>query len=232
MTLPKKTKLCGVGEVQVQLLSVRVHREPRYPLHSSVSLSEDSKNKWGLSCEELSTLPPKPEDKLLLQDRKTERERGQNGNRGCTDPPCSKLYLSQSNPAESLASNKLTQLVPVLWMASATVYLVFPRAHLSIFAILRSDWRKRWSRLSDNNKGVWRTLGNRDRRDAQKSLAAFAQIPNGIWSVSPDEWSYFSKNSWKPLILCKTWPAFLRLKNGFQGGSLGISLGNDERKHN
>lgn len=67
--------MCGVGVVQVQLLSVRVHRELERPLHSSASLSEDSKNEWGLSWEELSTLPPKPEDKLLLRDSKTEESR-------------------------------------------------------------------------------------------------------------------------------------------------------------
>lgn len=100
---------------------------------------------------------------------RTEKQSRQGGNKGCAERRRSKLYLSQSNPPESSASNKLTQLVPVLWMASATVYLVLPRAHLSIFAILRSDWRKRWSRLSDNNKGVWRTLGDRDRHDAQQS---------------------------------------------------------------
>lgn len=61
--------------LQVQLLSVRVHRELERPLHSSASLSEDSKNEWG-PCEELSTLSPKPEDKLLLlRDRKTEESK-------------------------------------------------------------------------------------------------------------------------------------------------------------
>lgn len=138
--------------LQVQLLSVRVHRELERPLQSSASLSEDSKNECG-PCEELSTLSPKPEDKLLLRERENRGVKVGN-KRLQTDHLCSKLYLSQSNPPESFASNKLTQLVPVLWMASATVYLVLPRAHLSIFAMLRSDWRKRWSRLSDNNKGV------------------------------------------------------------------------------
>ena len=90
--------------------------------------------------------------------RHKQKQSRQGGGKACVDHLCPKLYLSQSNPPEGLASNKLTQLVPVLWMASATVYLVLPRAHLWIFAILRSDWRKRWSRLSDNNKGVWRTL--------------------------------------------------------------------------
>lgn len=61
--------------LQVQLLSVRVHRELERPLHSSASLSEDSKNEWG-PCEELSTLSPNPEDKLLLlRDRKTEESK-------------------------------------------------------------------------------------------------------------------------------------------------------------
>lgn len=159
---------------------------------------------------------------------RTEKQRSQGGSKGCADHLCAELYLSQSNPPESLASNKLTQLVPVLWMASATVYLVLPSAHLSIFAILRSDWRKRCSRLSDKNKGAWRTLEERETGVTHNNptvLAAFVQISSWIKSLSPDEWTYFSKNFCKPFILCKTWPVFLRLKNGFQGGSLGISLG-------
>lgn len=212
-----RKRFCGVLVVQVQLLSVSVHRELEEPLHSSVSLSEDSKKELGLSCEQLSTLPPKPEDKLLLQDREN---RGVKRRITCAGHLCSKLYLSQSNAPGSLASNKLTQLEPVLWMASATVYFVLPRAHLSIFAILRSDWRKRWSRLSDNSRGVWTTLEERDRRDTQH----YWRFVCWIKSLSPDEWTYFSKNSCKPLILWKTWPVFLKLKNRFQGGSLGISL--------
>lgn len=67
-------------------------------------------------------------------------------------------YLSQSESQEVLSSKLLTQSQLQRWMASATVYLVLPRAHFSIFAMQRFDWRNRWSRLSDNNKGFWRTL--------------------------------------------------------------------------
>lgn len=142
-------------------MSARVQREPERPLHSSGSRSEDSKNEWGLPCEDPSMLPPKPEDKLMMEDRKDSRSQVGNGDGAAH--LCSMLHLSQSNPPERFSSNKLTQLVPVRCMASATVYLLLPRAHLSIFMTLRSDWRKRCSRLSDNNKGVCRTLKGRDR---------------------------------------------------------------------
>lgn len=70
-----------------------------------------------------------------------------------------KSYLSQSESHEAFSSsNGVAQTLSNLWMASATVYLVLPRAHLCIFLTPRSDWRNRWSRLSDNNSGVWRTL--------------------------------------------------------------------------
>lgn len=36
--------------------------------------------------------------------------------------------------------------------------------------------------------------------------------------------THISKNSCRPFILWVTWSVFLRLKNGFQGGNLGISL--------
>lgn len=71
-------------------------------------------------------------------------------------------YLSQSDSHEALSSNLPMSRLPERWMASATVYLVFPIAHLSILGIQRSDWRKRWSRLSDNNRGSCRTLEGGD----------------------------------------------------------------------
>lgn len=40
-------------------------------LHSSGSLSDVSKNGMGLPCDELSTLSPKPDEELLLQEGKT-----------------------------------------------------------------------------------------------------------------------------------------------------------------
>lgn len=122
-----------------------------------------SENGRGLPRTGVSTLSPKPDDE----------------------------ELSQSESQEALSSNLLMQPLLDRCMASATVYLVLPRAHISISVMLRSDWRNRCSRLSDNSNGVWTTL---------------------------------SKNSCRPLIRCKTWSVFLRLKKKVRGGSLGNNM--------
>lgn len=88
-------------------------------------------------------------------------------------------YLSQSESQEVLSSKLLTQSQLQRWMASATVYLVLPRAHFSIFAMQRFDWRNRWSRLSDNNKGSWRTLEGKSHQNENLIKKAFKMPQNG-----------------------------------------------------
>lgn len=124
--------------------------------HSSGSLSDDS-NGRGLSRTEESTLTPKPDDEVLLQEGKITgsilQQKLENNSLKCKLFH-SMLHLSHSESPEALSPNLLMSLLLEHCMASATVYLILPRAHFSIFAVLRSDWRKRWSRLSDNNKGA------------------------------------------------------------------------------